>query len=134
MTTIINMVGAPGTGKSTISALAFYELKTQNQKAELIQEYVKDWAYEKRKIESYDQIYFLAKQIRKESLLFNKVDYVITDSPVLMNQVYAKKFCSDHLYQAIKVSTEYYYKNVKADGHKHINILLHYKESTIIPK
>lgn len=124
MTQIINLLGAPGTGKSTNAAGLFYELKTQNKKTEYIQEYVKDWAYEERKIDSYDQIYFLAKQIRKETLLFNKVDYVITDSPVIMNQVYTKKYCSEYLYNAVKYATEYYYKQSAADGHKHINILL----------
>jgi tRNA uridine 5-carbamoylmethylation protein Kti12 len=84
-TTIINLYGGPGTGKSTSAAYLYYILKAEGHNVELVREYVKDWAWEGRQISTYDQIYFLGKQVRRESLLYGKVDWIITDSPVMMN-------------------------------------------------
>jgi hypothetical protein len=74
VTRIINLYGGPGTGKSTSAAFLYYLLKNDNVNAELVREYVKDWAWEKRSINTYDQLYLLGKQIRKESLLYGKTD------------------------------------------------------------
>ena len=84
-TTIINLYGGPGTGKSTSAAYFYYLLKAQGKNVELVREYVKDWAWEGRKISTYDQIYFLGKQVRRESMLYGKVDWIVTDSPIMMN-------------------------------------------------
>lgn len=43
------------------------------QNAELVREYVKDWAWEGRKINVNDQIYFLGKQVRRETMLYGKL-------------------------------------------------------------
>lgn len=88
MTSVINLYGGPGIGKSTTAAHLFYLMKTQGMRVELVREYVKDWAWEQRDISKYDQLYITAKQFRKESLLYGKVDYVITDSPLLLGPFY----------------------------------------------
>lgn len=72
-TTIINLYGGPGAGKSTSAAFLYYLLKANGFNVELVREYVKDWAWEKRVITNYDQIYFLGKQVRRESLLYGIV-------------------------------------------------------------
>lgn len=91
-TTVIELYGGPCSGKSTLAAGLYYELKKQGKSAEICREYVKDWAYENRKIGKHDQIYIMGKQIRKESMLYDKVDYIITDSPILLSAFYEEYY------------------------------------------
>jgi deoxyadenosine/deoxycytidine kinase len=123
-TTIINLYGGPGAGKSTSAAYFYYLLKTQHVNVELVREYVKDWAWEGRNISTYDQIYFLGKQVRRESMLYGKVDYIVTDSPVFMNLYYAQRYCTPTLAEGVRASTLAFYRQAAEDGHKHIHILL----------
>jgi len=92
MTTVIGLYGGPGTGKSTRAASLYAQLKEANVSCELVREYVKDWAWEGKKIGKYDQMYFLVQQFKRETILYNKVDYVITDSPFLLAGFYAKYY------------------------------------------
>lgn len=123
MTKIINLYGGPGTGKSTSAAYIYWALKHADINAELVREYVKNWAWEDRKISKYDQMYFLGKQSRAESMLYGKVDYVVTDSPVLLSAYYAnhyKSLVSDGVLEAVKG----YYAQAAQDGHKHLHAFL----------
>ena len=87
-TVVINLLGGAGSGKSTTAAGLFYHFKMNNINCELIGEYVKRWAWEKREIKPLDQIYITGKQIKYESIVYNKVDYVITDSPIILGAIY----------------------------------------------
>jgi nicotinamide riboside kinase len=91
-TTVINLYGGPGTGKSTLSAELFHKMKRQGLEVELVREYVKDWAWDGRQIKKFDQIYLLAKQARRESVLYGKVQYIITDSPITLAGFYAEHY------------------------------------------
>lgn len=123
-TNIISLYGGPGAGKSTSAAYLYYLLKAEGLNVELVREYVKDWAWEGRKIGTYDQIYFLGKQVRHESMLYGKVDWIVTDSPILMNAYYASIYCTPNLGAGIKAATLAFYRQAMEDGHKHYNILL----------
>lgn len=123
-TTIINLYGGPGAGKSTSAAYFYYLLKAAGKNVELVREYVKDWAWEGRKITTYDQIYFLGKQVRRESMLYGKVDWVVTDSPVMMNLYYAQKYCPTSLAEGVRSATLSFYRQGADDGHNHIHIML----------
>lgn len=123
-TTILNLYGGPGTGKSTSAAYLYYLLKKDGINVELVREYVKDWAWEKRPITTYDQIYFLGKQVRRESMLYGKVNYIVTDSPVMMNLFYAQKYCPVSLAEGIRSATLSFYRQATEDGHRHIHIFL----------
>jgi len=91
MTTCINMYGGPGSGKSTLAAMLFNELKVRGIRCEMAREYVKNWAYEKRQIIDYDQIYIMAKQVQEEFRLIKAgVKIVVTDSPVVLSAVYGR--------------------------------------------
>jgi len=92
MTTVIGLYGGPGTGKSTRAASLYAQMKEAGVNCELVREYVKDWAWEGKKIGKYDQMYFLVQQFKRETILYNKVDYVITDSPFLLAGFYAKHY------------------------------------------
>lgn len=124
MTKIINLYGGPGTGKSTSAAYLYYALKQKGINAELVREYVKEWAWEGRKIDIYDQIFFLGKQLRKETLLYNKVDYIVTDSPIMLSAYYAEKHCPDLIFQGIRGCVKAIYEQAEKDGLKHIHVML----------
>jgi hypothetical protein len=123
-TTIINVYGGPGAGKSTSAAYLYYLLKVQQQNVELVREYVKDWAWEGRKFGAYDEIYFLGKQVRHESMLFGKVDYIVTDAPVYMTAYYASIYCSPTLANGVMAEAKAFYQQVVEDGHQHLHIML----------
>lgn len=123
-TTVINLYGGPSVGKSTSAAYLYYLLKSKGTNAELVREYAKDWIYQDRQIGPYNQIYFLGKQIHKESLLYSKVNYIITDSPIMMSVYYAYLYCKKELAEGVRCAAEAFYNQAEEDGHKHIHILL----------
>lgn len=124
MTTIINLYGGPGTGKSTSAAQLYALLKQQGENAELVREYVKDWAWEKRDISTYDQIYLLGKQSRRESMLYDKVDWIVTDSPVLMGTYYAQLFCPLWVSEGVRTLSLAFYHQAAEDKHRHVHVFL----------
>jgi hypothetical protein len=92
VSTVINLFAGPGAGKSTLAAELFFKMKVAGLSCELVREYVKDWAYEGRQIDGFDQFYIVGKQIKKESLLYGKVDFIITDCPI-----WNSAFYEDHI-------------------------------------
>jgi hypothetical protein len=124
MTIVIDMYGGPGTGKSTSAAYVYHQLKIGGYNVELVREYVKDWAWEQRSIGKFDQLYFLGKQSRKESMLYGKVDYIVTDSPILMNMYYALRMTPPRFCQGIIQAVYSYYWMSTQEGHKHIHVHL----------
>lgn len=123
-TTIINVYGGPGVGKSTSASYLYYLLKTQNENVELVREYVKSWAWEGRKFSVYDEIYFLGKQVRHESMLFGKVEWIVTDAPVYMTAYYASMYCQPQLAQGVAAAAQAFYQQAKDDGHQHLHVVL----------
>ena len=123
-TTIINLYGGPSVGKSTSAAYLYYLLKSQGKNVELVREYMKDWAWENRKFSAYDEIYFLGKQVRHESMLFGKVKWIVTDAPVFMTSYYATLYCSAGLATGIEQAALAFYQQAKEDGHQHLHIYL----------
>ena len=89
-TTVINLYGGSGVGKSTVAALLFAQMKMQGLHVELVREYVKLWAWSGKQVRPTDQIYLLGKQSAYESLLYGKVDYIVTDSPVMLAGAYSE--------------------------------------------
>lgn len=88
MTTVINLYGGPGTGKSTCSAALFALMKRAGYSVELVREYAKDLAWKREQFTEFHEIKILTHQFERESLLYNKVDYIITDSPLQLPIIY----------------------------------------------
>jgi hypothetical protein len=87
---IINLFGGPGVGKSTVAADLFCKMKREGYNVELVTEYAKELTYDERfKVLDEDQLYVFAKQHRRILRLKDQVDFIITDSPLLLSIVYA---------------------------------------------
>jgi hypothetical protein len=91
-TTLINLWGGPGSGKSTTAAAVFAAMKMRGISCELVREYVKTWAWRGEKIGEFDDVYITAKQLRDESALYGKVEYIVTDSPLSLGQLYERLY------------------------------------------
>jgi hypothetical protein len=91
-TTLVNIWAGSGAGKSTTAAHAFALMKQAGLSVELVREYVKGWAWQGRSIGEFDDVYITSKQLQAESILYGKVDYIITDSPIGLGAVYEEVY------------------------------------------
>jgi len=89
-TKVINIIGGPGTGKSTIATGIYSLLKQQGVSCELASEYAKDVTWEGNTALFNNQIKLFAEQFRRVYRLLDKVDFVICDSPLILNGIYVK--------------------------------------------
>lgn len=85
---IVNLYGTPGAGKSTGAAYIFSLLKMSNINAELITEYAKDMAWENNTTAIDNQAYIFGQQYYKTTRCEDKVDVIVTDSPILLSALY----------------------------------------------
>lgn len=108
---VISLIGGPGSGKSTTACGLFYELKKLGFNCELALEFAKDKVYEESFRTMDDQIYIFAKQYHKLWRLRDKVDIIITDSPLPISLFYNKE------------ESEYFDKFVIEQYNKFENIL-----------
>ena len=89
-TIVVNLIGSPGSGKSTTAAGLFYNLKKLGINCEMALEYAKDKVYEESFKTMDDQLYIFGKQYHRMWRLKNLVDVIITDSPLLLSIYYNK--------------------------------------------
>lgn len=87
-TKVINLYGGPGCGKSTGAAHIFSELKLCGISCELVTEFAKDCVWDNSVDLLNDQLLVTAQQWHRVDRLLGKVDYVITDSPILIGLAY----------------------------------------------
>lgn len=87
---VVNLFGQPGAGKSTLAAYTFAKLKMMNINCELVTEFAKDKVWEKNATALANQVYVFAKQYYRLDRCADKVDVVITDSPIALSPFYNK--------------------------------------------
>lgn len=121
MTKVINLFGGSGIGKSTAAAHLFAEMKFAGLHCELVREYVKTWAWQDRKVGPFDQVYLLGKQSKYESILYGQVDYIVTDSPLLLCPIYERFHSGKELVGGAALN---FIGNAKEKGVEHINFVL----------
>ncbi len=94
---VINLIGQPGAGKSTTAFGLAHELTLLNLNCELVTEYAKDLVWrEMAPREFQDQLYITAKQNHRLDRLRGKVDYVVTDSSLVLGAIYARPTYYQH--------------------------------------
>ena len=121
MTYVINLIGGSGIGKSTLAAEVFVEMKKLGLDAELVREYVKNWAYQGVTVGKFDQVYLFGKQSRYESQLYNKVGVIITDSPLLLGPIYELYYGNESLTETLMLQ---YYQRCRENDIIHKNYVL----------
>lgn len=88
MTKIINLIGAPSSGKSVLRAYLYNRLKIESSHSiEEVTEFAKDLVYENPSLLK-DQFYVTAEQNRRIHRLVGKVDVVVNDSPIILGAIY----------------------------------------------
>lgn len=123
---LIQMIGSPSVGKSTTAAKLFTKLKDKGLNAELVTEYCKNWVWDQRKITPYSEMYFFGKQSHAESHLFNKVEYIVTDSPTLLAAFYQWYYNGNN---CLSSACKEFYRRAEEDGVKILNFFLPRKKS-----
>lgn len=91
-TIVINAFAGPGAGKTTSCLEVAEKLKKQGFVTEYVQEYAKELVYDNN-LTMLDghyehQFEILKEQMKRINRLYGKVDFILTDSPVLLNNTY----------------------------------------------
>lgn len=90
-TKVINLYAGPGAGKTTAALQICLELKKLGINAEYVSEFAKDLIYDGKEEMLKDQKLVTDGQYERLNRLRGKVDVIVTDSPLLLGQVYGKK-------------------------------------------
>lgn len=85
---VINLFGAPGSGKSTGAAYIFSYLKQLGINCELVGEFAKDKTWEHNMTALTCQEYVFGKQSYRLARCRDDVDVIITDSPLPLSIIY----------------------------------------------
>lgn len=122
MTKVINFYGGPSAGKSTMSGKLFGWMKEQRMNVEFVPEFAKTLTWRKAQDCLDDQLYVFGQQHHDLYVLQGQVDYVIMDSPLLMQLHYFKMGLSkfqkkedvdyDRMFNEFVISTYLQYDNV----------------------
>lgn len=122
MTVIINALGAPSCGKTSLSVKLFAKLKELNLNVEYSPEVVKTWCYEQRKVNKYDQYYLFGSEVHQQSCLFNSVDIIISDSSPILAAFY--NYYYNNRENSLSPACHEFYKKAAEDNIKVLNFLL----------
>lgn len=87
-TLVINLIGGPCSGKSTIAAELFARLKKMGIHCELVSEYIKERIYEENKTISVNQIAIFGMEHYAISNKIGKVDVIVHDGSFINNIIY----------------------------------------------
>lgn len=89
---VVNLYGSSGSGKSTTAAGLAYALKIEGFKVEIITEYAKELCILNTEHLLENQTWVFANQYQKMRYLSEELDFVITDSPLMLSYFYGKKY------------------------------------------
>jgi hypothetical protein len=92
---ILNFLGGPGSGKSTLASRVFTEMKEMRLNVELNTEFAKDLTWEKSFGVLSNQLYVFAKQQHRIFRVANEVDFIVTDSPLILSLIYGEMYIPD---------------------------------------
>lgn len=128
MTKLINIFGAPASGKTSMSYALAARLKQRGDTVFLAQEFATELILAGRFVELANQDFLFAEMLRRISLAYGKVDYIITDCPLLINLVYLHKNFKT-IVPKLKWQSAFEAHIIAAHQvHKGINILMEFSE------
>lgn len=87
---VINLFGAPGAGKSTTARELTSLLNRLGYNVEYVNEFAKKLVWHMRFAEMGDQAFITGVQHHELYMLNGQVDYVVTDSPLLLGLIYGQ--------------------------------------------
>lgn len=93
MTVVVNLFGEPSAGKSTAAMDITARLKRKGVNAEYVSEFAKDKLYESNQEVFKHQEYIFGKQSFKMGRVSEKVQVIVTDSPLVLSIIYNKNDC-----------------------------------------
>lgn len=89
-TVVVNFIGSPSAGKTTMCALLFAELKMLHQSVEIVPEFAKRLVWLERFDLLNNQHYVTSKQYRYLKSMKGKVRFILTDGSLLLGIHYNK--------------------------------------------
>lgn len=95
-TRVICFFGGPGVGKTTLATGLFSLMKKLDYSVEYVSEYAKEVTWEGTNKLLENQLHVFAEQFRRQWRLKDKVDYIITDSPLLLSIIYIDVYNEKH--------------------------------------
>ena len=129
MTLIIDFLGQPSSGKTSLSVKLFSRLKELDVNVEYSPEVVKTWCHTGQKVTKYDQYYLFGSEVYQQSRLFNSVDIIISDSSPILASYY------NHYYNggddSLSQACHGFYKKVTEDNIKVLNFFLPRKKKYV---
>ena len=109
---VVNLFGAPSSGKSTCASLVFTRLKMARINVELVTEYAKEMTWERNELALSNQAYVFGQQYYRLSRLQNKVDVVITDSPLPLSILYNRDPVLGQTFNAVVMNVFNSFQNI----------------------
>ncbi len=109
---VVNAFGGPGSGKSTACMDICQQLKKLGYNAEYVQEYAKELVYDKN-WELLDgseahQFEILKEQVHRMDRLYGQADFIITDSPILLNSIYNQELTAAYSVMVQELHGQYH--------------------------
>lgn len=98
-TVVINAFGGAGAGKTVACMDVCQQLKKRGYNAEYVSEYCKELVYENSDMLSGtpdNQFEILKEQMKRMDRMIGQVDFIVTDSPILLNSVYNKALTPEY--------------------------------------
>lgn len=104
----INLIGIPGSGKSTIAPKLFSELKVLGYSVELCRELeIKQKAYRGEKVDHWEAYHIHADQLLQEWKYLQHVNHVVTDAPLELAAFYADYYKSPLACELREITQKY---------------------------
>ena len=108
---VINAYGGPGSGKSVACLDICSALKKAGYTAEYVQEYAKELVYENNMDmlngTAANQFEILKEQLHRVDRLYDQVDFIVTDSPVMLNTIYNRELTPEYEFWVNQISEGY---------------------------
>ncbi len=120
-TIVINLLGGPGAGKTTCAWEVAEKLKKKGYVTEYVSEYAKELVWDDRfelldgSVDNQESI--LREQKHRIDRLIGKVDFIVTDAPIILNSIYL---------EANEITKKEYEKELvkKFNGYNNFNLFV----------